>query len=66
MFIECDEVAVLEKVWNLIKTGDKVAIQQLKNELNEMDLYMHALSANSPPYTWVSIRDLNKKQQNIA
>lgn len=60
MFMECDEVAVVEEVWNRVKAGDNTAVEQLKDELDGLVLYMHALSAVSPPHAWVSIRELNQ------
>ena len=58
MFMECDEVAVLGEVWALAKARNVEAIERLRGELNGMELYVHGLSADSPPYVWVSIRDL--------
>lgn len=58
--MECDQVAVIEEVWNRAKAGEKEAIEQLRSELDGLELYEHALCTDSPPYTWVSIRELNE------
>ena len=60
MFMEIHTVAVLEDVWNRVKRGDEAAIEQLKDELNGIEIYMHALSADAPPYTWVTLKELNE------
>lgn len=59
MFMEIDNVAVDTATWEKAKAGDKEAIEKLKQDLNGVELYMHALSTDSPPYTWVSLRELH-------
>lgn len=60
MFMELDQVAVDSKQWAAIKAGDKGAANALKANLHGMVLYLHALSADSPPYEWVSLRELQE------
>ena len=62
MFMEIDQVAVDQHIWESIKAGDEAARKLLREQLVGMNLYMHKLSADSPPYTVISLRELQEER----
>lgn len=44
MFMECDEIAIESGLWARVLARDAAAVQQLREALSGMVLYVHALS----------------------
>ena len=60
MFMEIDEVAIKSGLWESVKAGDEQARDELRQKLDSMELYAHALSLDDEnSYVRVTIRDLN-------
>lgn len=63
MFLEIDDIIVEKTLWKRVLEGHESAKSQLRNELDDIQLYMHIFCFDEGlEYEWVTIRELHEER----